>query len=77
VHSLARGATVEEACHDAVRDLRALEGGLQGPVAIHAIDRRGGVCVVCTHPAGSEPAYLTWAKADGGANPMESRAKSV
>jgi len=44
------GATVREACLEAVRDLRALNGGYTGPVVIHAIDRRGTPYVVSTGP---------------------------
>jgi len=43
---MAKGATVTEACHDAVADLRRLRGGQLGPVVIHAVDREGEPCVV-------------------------------
>lgn len=36
---LKKGATVEEACREAAGDLRHLQGGLLGPVVIHALDR--------------------------------------
>ena len=75
VLAMRHGATVEDACHEAVADLRALEGGLQGPVAIHAIDRDGRVCVVCTQPAGSEPGYFAW-REDADGLPAESKARS-
>ncbi len=41
-----KGATVEEACHEALDDLRALKGGHIGDVVIHAIDRAGTPYVV-------------------------------
>jgi L-asparaginase len=47
-----RGARVEEACLEAVDDLRALEGGYRGPLVIHALDREGRPCVVSTRDLG-------------------------
>ncbi len=41
-----KGATVAEACHEALDDLRALKGGHIGGVVIHAIDRAGSPYVV-------------------------------
>ncbi len=46
VHCMEAGASVEEACRDGIRDLHQLREGLLGPVAIHAMDRNGGVCVM-------------------------------
>jgi len=43
-----RGASVSEACHEAIGDLRELKGGYLGPVIIHALDRHGEPCVVTT-----------------------------
>jgi len=62
-----RGASVQEACHEAVADLRDLRGGLLGPVAIHAIDRHGQPYVVTTHPAGEETPYCLWTEGMSGA----------
>jgi len=42
------GASVKDACHEAVRDLRRLKGGYLGPVTIHAIDRQGEPYAVAT-----------------------------
>lgn len=39
------GATVEEACIEALKDLGRLTSGFIGPVMIHAIDSQGRVCV--------------------------------
>ena len=41
-----KGATVKEACYEAIDDLRALKGGHIGRVVIHAIDRAGSPYVV-------------------------------
>jgi len=40
-----KGATVEEACREALADLGDLKGGFLGPVMIHAMDREGRTCV--------------------------------
>ena len=64
VVAMKKGASVEEACLEAIEDLRSLEGGLIGSVTVHAIDREGRPCVLCTHPAGTEPGYLAWAQGD-------------
>jgi L-asparaginase / beta-aspartyl-peptidase len=44
-----KGATVREACHEAVDDLRTLKGGYIGSVVIHAIDAQGNPYVLSTH----------------------------
>jgi L-asparaginase len=41
-----KGATLPEACHEALDDLRALKGGYLGPVVVHAMDAAGTPCVV-------------------------------
>lgn len=43
---LKKGAKVEEACYEAVEDLKALKGGYLGSVIIHAMNKEGDVCVV-------------------------------
>jgi len=58
------GASVREACLEAVRDLRSLKGGYLGPVIIHAIDRRGSSCVVSTGPVVRGLDYFYWDGAD-------------
>jgi L-asparaginase len=60
VLAMQRGATVEEACHEAVADLRALRGGLLGAVIVHAIDARGATCVVSTHAMKPEMDACEW-----------------
>jgi beta-aspartyl-peptidase (threonine type) len=54
------GASVRDACFEAVRDLRALKGGYLGPVVIHAIDRLGSPCVVSTAPVVKGLDYFYW-----------------
>jgi hypothetical protein len=58
------GASVREACLEAVRDLRSLKGGYLGPVIIHAIDRHGSPCVVSTGPVVRGLDYFYWDGAD-------------
>ncbi len=41
-----KGATLPEACHEALDDLRALKGGYLGPVVVHAMDAAGTPFVV-------------------------------
>jgi len=43
-----KGASVRDACHEALDDLHHLKGGFLGSVVIYAVDRNGGPCVVCT-----------------------------
>ncbi|MCX6844063.1 MAG: N(4)-(beta-N-acetylglucosaminyl)-L-asparaginase [candidate division WOR-3 bacterium] len=54
------GASVREACLEAMRDLASLEGGQLGPVVIHAIDRGGEPCVLTTHELGFPSSYFLW-----------------
>lgn len=58
------GATIEEACHEAVQDLQQLRGGYLGPVVIHALARDGSVCVVTTHDLARRVDYWLWSEAD-------------
>jgi L-asparaginase len=68
------GASVREACLEAVRDLRSLKGGYLGPVVIHAIDRRGLPCVVSTGPVVKGLDYFYW---DGRAGDVEPRRAEI
>jgi len=54
------GASVREACLEAVRDLRSLKGGYLGQVIIHAIDRHGSPCVVSTGPVVKGLDHFYW-----------------
>jgi L-asparaginase len=53
------GMSVEEACREAVADLRALHRDYRGWITIHAIDATGKPYVVCTHPHG-DVKYWLW-----------------
>ena len=59
VASMKAGASVHEACREAMRDLNALEGGYIGPVVIHAIDRLGEVCVLGNRDLGGRAYYCS------------------
>lgn len=54
------GASVAEACAEAVRDLARLAGGFQSAVIIHAIDVRGIPCVLSTRPVPRDPVHCFW-----------------
>jgi len=54
------GASAQEACLEAVRDLRSLKGGYLGPVIIHAVDRRGESFVISTGPVVKGLDYFRW-----------------
>jgi len=54
-----KGATLKEACHEALDDLRAPKGGHLGPVVIYAIDSGGTPYVVSLGLESSMP-YLFW-----------------
>ncbi len=53
-----RGATVTEAIHEAVDDMRALKGGLISRVTIHGIDTSGNHKVVAVNGAGDNKYWL-------------------
>lgn len=53
-----KGASVAEACHEAVEDLRRLKGGYLDSVCIYAIDRDGQHAVLRTTPTPYE--YWMW-----------------
>jgi L-asparaginase len=55
-----QGASVQEACAEAREDLRALQGGVLGPVVIHAIDFYGNPCVLTTDDLGRNSSYHIW-----------------
>jgi L-asparaginase len=54
------GASVQEACQEAVRDLRDLKVGTLGPVVIHALDCYGNPRVVATHELKKGSSYYRW-----------------
>lgn len=57
-----KGATLEEACHEALNDLLALRGGHLGPVVVHAIDTSGKPYVA---GSGLEKSMPHWFWAEG------------
>ena len=60
VRSMKAGASVEDACGDALDDLRELKDGYIGPVVIHALDRKGAHHVVSTCAEDETPMYWLW-----------------
>ena len=59
-----RGASVTEAVHEAVDDMRALKGGLISRVTIHAIDTKGNHKTVAVNGAGDNKYWLWEGKGD-------------
>jgi L-asparaginase len=53
-----RGASVADAVHEAVDDMRHLQGGLISRVTIHAIDAKGNHKVVAVNGAGGNTYWL-------------------
>jgi L-asparaginase len=64
VLALARGDPVDQACLEAVRDLGELASGYLGPVAIHAVDRRGEPWVVATEDLGERITWGFWTEGE-------------
>jgi len=64
VRSMQRGTGVRTACLEALRDIAELKGGNLGPVAIHALDREGMPCVMCTPDMSHPPSFWIW-RGDG------------
>ena len=60
-----RGASVRDACREAMADLAALRDGVLGPLVIHAVDRRGDSCVLANAELGRESSWYQWQ--EGGA----------
>ncbi|MCB0352631.1 MAG: N(4)-(beta-N-acetylglucosaminyl)-L-asparaginase [Bdellovibrionales bacterium] len=60
VHYMKRGATVEEACFEAISDLQELRGGAHGPVVIYACDRNGDHRVFASVPKTDPFYYCFW-----------------
>jgi len=65
VQALAHGKSVSGALSYAVRELRRLEGGFVGPVAVHAIDFYGNPGVASTEDLGVEGSYVYWQEGQG------------
>ena len=60
VRYMKAGASVGDACGDALDDLRELKDGYLGPVVIHAIDRQGAHHVVSTCAEEETPMFWLW-----------------
>ena len=61
---LKTGASLYDACHEALKDLHALRAGYLGPVVIHAMDKDGTPCVVSVGHDGVVP-YWYWTEDRG------------
>ncbi len=68
-----KGASVADAVHEAVDDMRALQGGLISRVTVHAIDTRGAHKVVAVNGAGDN-VYWLW---EGQGVPVRRPAEAV
>jgi beta-aspartyl-peptidase (threonine type) len=68
-----KGASVADAVHEAVGDMRALKGGLISRVTIHAIDTRGNHKVVAVNGTGNN-VYWLW---EGQGEPRRCPAEAV
>jgi L-asparaginase / beta-aspartyl-peptidase len=55
-----KGASVQEACHEAMDDLLALQGGQIGAVVVHGMDFYGNICVLTSHDVGEKASYYHW-----------------
>lgn len=55
-----KGASVQEACGEALRDLERLQGGLLGTVTLHAIDARGEAHVVARPGTARPESFWLW-----------------
>jgi L-asparaginase len=67
------GASVQDAVHEAVGDMRALRGGLIGRVTVHGIDARGNHKVVAANGQGDNW-YWLW---EGQGTPVRRSAETV
>jgi len=55
-----KGASVQEACREALDDLFQLRGGQLGVVVIHGMDFYGNTCVLSSHDVGEKASYYLW-----------------
>ena len=55
-----KGASVREACEEAMRDLLELRGGEIAAVVLHAIDRDGCPCVLSSHGLHEQSSWYYW-----------------
>jgi beta-aspartyl-peptidase (threonine type) len=55
-----KGASIKDACFEAMADLLGLREGELGPVVIHALDRDGGRFVLSSHNLGVKSSFYYW-----------------
>lgn len=55
-----KGASIKEACFEAMEDLLELREGELGPVVIHALDRNGKSFVLSSHDLGAKSSFYYW-----------------
>lgn len=55
-----KGASVREACQEAMQDLLDLRDGYLGAVVVHAVDPQGNRCVTTTRDLGQKSSYYCW-----------------
>lgn len=55
-----KGASVKEACYEAMRDLLYLQKGQIGAVVIHAVDKNGNICVLSSLDLKEKSSYYYW-----------------
>jgi L-asparaginase len=55
-----KGASIDDACFEAMEDLLQLQGGELGPVVIHAFDPKGGIFVLSSHDLGIKSSFYYW-----------------
>jgi L-asparaginase len=60
VRYMQKGASAQDACHEAMTDLRQLQNGYLGPVVVHVVDRNGSPHVVSTAKDNSGHSYWFW-----------------
>ena len=65
------GASVADAVHEAVQDMRALQGGLISRVTVHGIDTKGSHKVIAVNGAGDNVYWLWEGQGDARSCPAE------
>jgi len=55
-----KGASLADACFEAMEDLLQLQGGELGPVVIHAINSKGGSFVLSSEDLGLKSSFFYW-----------------
>ncbi len=55
-----KGASIQDACFEAMEDLLELREGELGPVVIHTLDLNGGSFVLSSHDLGIKSSFYCW-----------------